>query len=272
MTPRAAAASLTTKRLSGPIGIEVGGIRLAGRLDRPTFSTLHTALLDSSGVLVFRDQFLSPGDLHAFAAHWGSPVVVPYLAQHAYPGFPDVLKVPNPGKEHATTERWHCDSIFLTSPPALTLLAAQDIPAAGGDTMWASGYLAYDRLSPGMKRLLESLRGRFAGSQPDPETGENRQVFALHGVVRTHPETGRRSLLIGHPGDSLVDLEDMTPEESRTLLDYLYVHATQPDLVYRHHWQPGDVVMWDNRSTHHYAVHDYGDASRLMARVTVMVP
>jgi taurine dioxygenase len=120
--------------------------------------------------------------------------------------------------------------------------------------------------------LLASLRGRFIGSKPDPETGQSREVFALHDIVRIHPETGRPSLLVGYPGDSLVEFEDLTPEESRPLLEYLYIHATQPDLVYRHHWQQGDVVMWDNRCAHHYAVHDYGEATRLLARVTVTLP
>jgi taurine dioxygenase len=194
------------------------------------------------------------------------------LASHAYPGDGDVLKVTNVGKGKVSTERWHCDSIFLPNPPAITMLAAQELPPAGGDTMWANQYLAYERLSAGMQRLLGGLRGRFVGNEPDAGTGERREVFAWHDLVRTHPETARKCLLVGFPGDSLAALEDMTPEESRPLLDYLYAHASQPDLIYRHHWRPGDVVMWDNRCTLHYAVHDYGDATRTLARVTLRVP
>lgn len=265
------ASSIVGNPLSGPIGIEVGGVTLGSPLSRDAFSTLRQIFLESNGTLVFPGQFLTPGELHDFAIRWGTPVVLPYLAAHSYPGYPDVLRVTNPGKAQVSTERWHCDSIFLDKPPAITILAAQDLPGVGGDTMWANQYLAYDRLSPGMKRLLEGLRGRFAGTQPNPDTGLSEAVLALHDVVRTHPETGKRSLLVGHPGDSLESFEGLTAEESRPLLEFLYSHATQPDLVYRHHWRPGDVVMWDNRCTLHYAVHDYGDAGRNLARVTVTV-
>jgi taurine dioxygenase len=262
--------AIRLRPLSGSIGTEVDGVRLSDEVDQATFSQLHEAFLASCGVLVFRDQFLSPAAQHEFATKWGSPLVMPHLARHAYPGYIDVLKVTNLGKGKAGTENWHCDSIFLTDPPAITILAAQELPEAGGDTMWANQYLAYERLSPGMQSLLASLKGRFIGSGRS-ETGESIEVVTSHPIVRTHPETQRKSLLVGHPGDSLVSIEDMTAEESRPLLDYLYTHATQPDLVYRHNWRAGDVVMWDNRCTLHSAVHDYGDSTRTLSRVTLRV-
>jgi taurine dioxygenase len=258
-----------TAALSGCIGTEVTGADIGQPLDDATYELLHRALLDSNGVLVFRGQFLSPEGQHSFAERWGTPVVTPHLAPHSYPGCPAVLRVTNVGKENAVTENWHTDSIFLDHPPDLTILAAQEIPAAGGDTMWANLYAAYDRLSPAMQRLLAPLQGQFLGSQPDPDTGESRQVIGLHPIVRTHPETGRQALLIGRPGESVIGFEGMTQEESRPLLDFLYRHGTQPDLIYRHHWSPGDVVMWDNRCTAHYAVHDYGQTPRTLSRVTV---
>lgn len=260
---------LEFRALSGSIGVEVVGAQLAQRASSGLRDALRQALLDSDGVLVFPNQFLTPAAQHEFALMWGEPVVTPHLASHAYPGFLDVLRVTNMGKDRAVTEQWHCDSIFLQVPPPITILAAQDVPAAGGDTMWANQYLAYDRLSTGMKRILEDLHGVFVGDAPDPKTGKRAEVRTRHPIVRVHPETGRKALLVGHPGDSLVCFEDMTDAESRPLLDFLYEHATQPDLVYRHHWRPGDVVMWDNRSTMHYAVHDYGDSERSLSRVTV---
>lgn len=260
---------LEFRPLSGAIGLEVLGAELAQEPRPGERDTLRQALLDSDGVLVFPDQFLTPAAQHEFAKMWGEPIVTPHLAPHAYSGQPDVLRVTNVGKERAVTEQWHCDSIFLESPPSITILAAQDIPGAGGDTMWANQYLAYNRLSPGMQRMLEDVRGVFAGEAPDTSTGERVEVRTLHPIVRVHPETGRKALLLSHPGDSLVCFEDMTDAESRPLLDFLYSHATQPDLVYRHHWRAGDVVMWDNRSTMHYAVHDYGDSERNLSRVTV---
>jgi taurine dioxygenase len=111
-----------------------------------------------------------------------------------------------------------------------------------------------------MKRMLNNVRAEFAGTRLAKRVGkESETPFCLHPVVRTHPETGRKALFVGHPGDTMRRLEDMTPEESRPLIEYLYGHSTKPDRVYRHHWTEGDVVMWDNRCTMHYAVHDYGE-------------
>jgi taurine dioxygenase len=260
---------LEFRPLSGSIGVEVLGAELQTPASPGLRDALRQALLDADGVLVFPNQFVTPAAQHEFALMWGDPIVSPHLASHAYPDHLDVLRVTNVGKERAVTEQWHCDSIFLDAPPPITILAAQDLPAAGGDTMWANQYLAYDRLSVGMQRMLDGLQGVFVGDVPDPETGIRSEVRTLHPIVRVHPETGRKALLAGHPGDSLVCLEDMTDAESRPLLDFLYDHATQPDLVYRHHWRPGDLVMWDNRCTMHYAVHDYGDSDRSLSRVTI---
>lgn len=265
----AATEELEFRPLSGSIGVEVIGAQLGQPLAAGQRAALRQALLDADGVLVFANQFLAPAAQHEFALMWGEPVVARHLASHAYPDHLDVLRVTNIGKERAVTEQWHCDSIFLDAPPPITILAAQDLPAAGGDTMWANQYLAYERLSIGMQRMLDTLQGVFVGDAPDPETGKRSEVRTRHPIVRVHPETGRKALLVGHPGDSLVCFEDMTDAESRPLLDFLYHHATQPDLVYRHHWRPGDVVMWDNRCTMHYAVHDYGDAERSLSRVTI---
>jgi taurine dioxygenase len=258
-----------THSLSGTIGLEVEGIDLNRPVSASEYEDLHGAFLQSNGVVVFRDQFLTPEAQHAFAGLWGEPIVLPHLAPHSFPGFPDVLRLTNLGKDNAVTENWHSDSIFLSNPPAITILAARDLPESGGDTMWANLYAAYDRLSSGMKKVLEGLRGKFVGTQPAPDTGESQEVFSLHHIVRQHPETLRKALLIGHPGDSVVAFDEMSPEESLPLLEFLYSHATQPDLIYRHHWRPGDVVMWDNRCTAHYAVHDYGEETRNLSRVTV---
>ena len=265
--------SITTRALSGAIGIEVTGVNLSQPLDDEVFSRLHEIFLASDGVVVFPDQHITPKAQSDFSSRWGQPVVNPYLAEkHGFPGCPAVLHVDNVGKANTPTERWHTDWIFMDEPPAISIAAAQELPPAGGDTMWANQYLAYERLSSGMKRMLSSLNGLFPGSQVSAKTGEKEDFLGVHPIVRTHAETGRKSLLVVHPGDSVIGFEDMTPEESRPLLDFLYDWATQPDLIYRHQWRPGDLVMWDNRCTLHYAVHDYGDeAKRTLSRVAVMV-
>lgn len=262
-------AEMTVTPLSGSIGAEISGVNLSDPIDDATFAKIVDAFLESSGVLVFRGQHLSPAGLHDFAIRWGEPIVSAKTKGHTYPGLEDIHKVTNFGKEHSYTERWHVDWMWMDNPPAITILAAQELPATGGDTMWANQYLAYERLSPGMQQMLSNLRGVFPGTAPDSETGESKDVQALHPIVRVHPETGRKALLAGYPGDSLVAFEDMTPEESLPLLKFLYEHASQHDLIYRHHWRDGDVVMWDNRCTLHYAVHDYGDVPRTLARVTL---
>ncbi len=265
------APKVVTRALSGSIGTEVTEVDLSEHVDDDVFALVKEAFLASNGVVVFPGQFLTPAQLTDFGARWGELVVNPYIAEkHGFPGSPAALHVDNVGKAKTPTERWHCDWMFLERPPSITIASAQVLPPFGGDTMWANQYLAYERLSPGMKQMLDGLRGVFPGSQVSAVSGETEEFLGLHPIVRTHPETRRKSLLLGFPGDSLLCFEDMTPAESRPLLEFLYQHATTPDLIYRHHWQPGDLVMWDNRCTLHYAVHDFGDdVPRTLARVTL---
>ena len=139
----------------------------------------------------------------------------------------------------------------------------------GGDTIWCNQYVAYERLSDGMKAMLHGVSARFCGARLARTHGHQGDVpEQYHPVVRTHPETGRKALFVGHP-DTCTNFENMTVAESRPLLDFLYAHCVQPDAMYRHMWKPGDLLMWDNRCTMHYAVHDYGTQTRNMHRVTV---
>jgi taurine dioxygenase len=204
----------------------------------------------------------------AFTRRWGEVYITPYVKK--LDGYPEVLAVVNWGKAKTVTEAWHSDATFQPEPPGIAILAAQVIPGAGGDTMFANGYAAYEALSPGMKKLLEGVRcmhkdtvlAKFAGVE-DPDAKPQ-----SHPVVRTHPVTGRKSLFV-NPLFSQ-HFEGMSAEESNGLLDYLCNHLTRHEFVYRHRWQEGDVVMWDNRCTVHYAVHDYGDAKRVLHRTTTV--
>lgn len=263
----AVATRVEVEPLSPAVGAAVTGVDLNQPVDEETFAVLHQAFLDHC-VLVFPDQHLRPEGQDAFARLWGEPLVLPYLASYAVPGFPAVLRVTNMGKEGTYTENWHFDSAYFEEPPAIAILAAQHLPAIGGDTMWANQYLAYEALSPRMQEILSGLKAAYTGSDVDDD-GERRPIKAFHPVVRTHPETGRKALATGRP-ESVPHFEGMTPEESRPLLEFLYHHASRPEFVYRHHWSQGDVVMWDNRCLLHYAVHDYGDEERNLHRVTVL--
>lgn len=258
--------SLDLKRLTGPVGAEIRGVDLAD-VSAGLFEAVHRAFLEHH-VLVFRDQKLTSEQQIAFGQRFGTlhvHPIVPHLE-----GYPPILPIVNLGKRRTITEVWHSDVTFEERPPMASLLYAIELPETGGDTMFANQHLAYERLSPGLKRLLDGLRAIHTGRGLAAVTGKGegwREHGQLHPVVRTHPETGRKALFVNR--GFTVAFEDMTPEESRPLLDLLVERGTQPDLIYRHRWLPGDLVMWDNRSVMHYAVHDHGDAPRRLHRVTV---
>lgn len=257
--------TLDLTQLTGHVGAAIEGVRLE-ELTKAEFAAVRQAFLDHS-VLVFPGQHLSIDDQVAFAQRWGSFSTNPFVEY--LPDHPGVLQLRNLGKANAVTENWHYDSTFLPEPPSITILSARQIPV-GGDTMWSSQYHAYETLSDGMKRLLDGVRAEFAGTRLAKRVGQESEApSCFHPVIRTHPETGRKALFIGHPGDTVRRLEDMTPEESLPLVEYLYEHSTRPDRVYRHRWTEGDLVMWDNRCTMHYAVHDYGEQTRQLYRISI---
>jgi len=250
--------------LSGAIGAAITGVHLAD-LSEAEFNQIHEAFLNHC-MLAFPEQFLSIDEHVQFAQRWGDFSISPfvsYLDSH-----PCVLPLNNRGKNKAVTENWHTDSAFLTEPPALNILSARQVPI-GGDTMWSNQYQSYDRLSEGMKSLLDGVRAEFTGARLASLAGSNDIPSTFHPIIRTHPETHRKSLYISKPVDSVPRLEGLTSAESLPLLHYLYDHSTQPDNIYRHHWQNGDVVMWDNRCTLHYAVHDYGEETRDIHRISI---
>ena len=259
--------SLAITPLTGSVGVAVTGVDLGAPLDEPTFAALQRAFLDHC-VLVCRDQHLAPRQQLAFARRWGEPVVTPMLKP--LDGIPEIVPISDVPKEAGTTENWHSDASFTAAPPKISILCAVTVPH-GGDTMWTNQYLAYERLSAGMKRMLSGLRAEFVGTRIGRFMGIDPKDIPpgrLHPIVRTHPESGRKALFVGH-WETATRIEDMSVEESRPLLDYLYESSYTPDNIYRHMWREGDVVMWDNRCTMHYAVHDYGTQKRLLHRVTM---
>jgi len=258
--------------LGGTFGAEVLGLDLAEIADA-TFGGIHDAFV-APAVLVFRDQKLTPEQQIAFAERFGElhiHPIVPHLEGH-----PPILPIANRGKKYTITEHWHSDVTFEPRPPMASLLYAKKVPAAGGDTQFADQRAAYDRLSDGMKRMLGGLRAvhqgadlaRIFGKRGRHETDGQTVPRALHPVVRTHPVSRRKALFVNASFTRC--FEDMSPEESAPLLHYLYRLGTTPDLTIRHRWEPNDLVMWDNRSVQHYAIHDHGDAERTLHRVTVI--
>jgi taurine dioxygenase len=154
---------------------------------------------------------------------------------------------------------WHTDVTFAATPPIGSLLSMKACPAKGGDTLWSSQYAAYEALSPAIRRLvddLEAVHGRpgLTGS-------------TTHPMVITHPDTGRRALFVNRGWTSRV--VGLTQTESQGLLSLLFDHAERPEFSVRWTWRPGDAALWDNRCTMHYAVNDYGSATRILHRVTI---
>jgi taurine dioxygenase len=259
---------ISIKRLAGSIGAEVKGVDLKHPLDDTTFATIHQAFIDHC-MLVFRRQFLDPATQMTFALRWGKVLDAPYLRPTEMPGHPGMLVVPNMGKTMSyTTEVWHSDVSFMPAPAALTILAAQVVPEVGGDTMFASQYRAYETLSEGMKHILEGLRGLHSGGKLAGLFGTaDTTPRQSHPIVRTHPESGRKALYVNPLYTQ--SIEGLTDAEGRGLLDFLFQHVCRPDFTYRHQWALGDVIMWDNRCVLHYAVHDHGEAPRLMHRTVI---
>jgi taurine dioxygenase len=264
------------RRIAGALGAEILGVDLSRLVDEDVRG-LREAWLQHL-VVFFRDQRLSPAELMAFARRIGTPVEYPLVKGIA--GFPEIIEVKK--LEHEKTNFggiWHSDTAYLETPPMASMLLAREVPPAGGDTLFANMYLAYETLSPGLKRLLDGLlavntsskadvsRTREDRIKGDGSEGPPREFVAEHPVVRTHPETGRKALYVnvGHT----LRFRDMTEEESRPILEFLFQHQVRPEFTCRFSWQPGSLALWDNRCTQHNPVNDYQGFRRVMHRITL---
>jgi alpha-ketoglutarate-dependent taurine dioxygenase len=271
------ATSWTITRTTGAFGVELSGTRITDALD-PTWLT---GLLEEHLVVAVRGQFLTHAEQVALARALGEPTPAhPVVPGH--PDHPEILELDaaKGGKNAA----WHTDVTFSPTPPAASILVADEVPPFGGDTLFADLRTAYERLAPALRAAVDGMEAVHritplaywgvphdtALSREDAaELLENarRVPPVVHPVVRLHPGTGRPALFV-NPGFTSHVL-GLSAIESDGLLAMLHAHATQPAFVLRHRWAPGDVLLWDNRATMHYAVDDYGTADRRMRRVTL---
>jgi taurine dioxygenase len=271
------ASSMTVEPVAGALGAEIGGVDLARSLDDETTRAIRRAWLEH-GVIFFRDQELPPAAFLAFARRFGEPIEYPFVK--GLPEHPEIIPVLKRAEERINFGGiWHSDTAYLDVPPMGSMLIARDVPPAGGDTLFASMYLAYEALSDGMKRLLEGLRGINSSASADvSKTREDRmkdsaradarqEYVATHPIVRTHPETGRKALYVNVA--HTVGIEGLTREESAGLLDYLFRHQVRPEFTCRFRWRPRSIAFWDNRCVQHNAVNDYQGHRRLMHRITL---
>ncbi|TCB96843.1 TauD/TfdA family dioxygenase [Micromonospora zingiberis] len=267
---------LHVHRIGGRIGAQISGVDLAAPLDGDTISAINTALLRHKA-LFFREQQLDDEAQVRFAASLGQ-LTTAHPTVPALAGSDHILAVD--GGEGARANNWHTDVTFVLSPPKATTLRSLVVPEYGGDTLIANTATAYTDLPEPLRRLADGLQAVHSNDYdyiPHPQFGteeaeQRREVFVstryqtVHPVVRVHPETGEPNLFIGGFAQQLIGL---SRTESRDLLRLLQSYVTRPENVVRWRWAPGDLVLFDNRTTQHYAVDDYGDLPRRLHRVTV---
>ena len=265
-------------KLGARIGARIDGLRLDGALPAPIVETINEALLTHQ-VIFFRDQHhLDDAEQLAFAGTFGTPTLAhPTVLSRGT----DVLPIDS---RYDKANSWHTDVTFVDRIPKASILRAVTLPEYGGTTTWASTVAAYDQLPDPLRALTERLWAIHANDYDyirdvderqddvDDTTRSYRDEFVSdtfeteHPVVRVHPETGRRALLLGHFVKRFVGLGNF---ESATLLNLLQARVTKLENTIRWNWRPGDVAVWDNRSTQHYAVSDYDDQYRRLSRVTL---
>lgn len=251
-------------RFASPLGARVSGVDL-NDVDEVGFAEIERAFA-AHHVLVFSGQDLGAASLKAFAARFGSHQVHPYAGMDDHP---EIIRLENRGKAKDPNEHWHSDMSYEPVPPKLTMLYALEAPALGGDTAFANQHLAFDELSEDMKTTLRSLAGVHSAEglarlyRQDP--GEAPR--AVHPVVRRHEDNDREALYVCRAFTTR--FAGWRRKESMGLLEFLFEHSVRPDFQARHQWSRGDLVMWDNRSVLHYAVHDHGDDPRTILRLQV---
>ncbi|MDD9915607.1 MAG: TauD/TfdA family dioxygenase [Rhodospirillaceae bacterium] len=274
--------SIEVRPVAGALGAEVSGIDVSQPLSAQQFAALHGAFLDHQ-VICIRGQMLTPTQQIAFARQFGEPDIYPFIK--GLPETPEVIEILKTEKDTVNFGGgWHSDTSYLERPALGSMLYALETPTAGGDTMFASMYSAYDALSDGMKRMLSGLIGVNSSAQGyrggrakkmkeldgmKDKYIENSEVsVAEHPIVRAHPQTGRKGLYVsrGHTER----FKGMTAAESKPLIDFLADHAVRPEFTCRMRWDPGTLIFWDNRCTQHFAVNDYHGERRRMHRITLV--
>lgn len=275
---------LEIRPFDGPLGAEVLGLDLDRPLDQRALQAIHAAHLEHH-VLVFRDQRITPRQQVDFSRLFG-PLQIHVLRNFQLAGTPEVLVVSNiveDGKPIGLGDAghfWHSDLSYKEKPSLGSMLHAQELPAEGGDTLFANMHLAFDTLPAALRVAVHGRKaehsylkqyGELQKRSPWRPTLTQAQIDevppVVHPVVRTHPETGRQALFVSeHFTTRIVGLPQ---DESDALLAELFAHSVRPEHVYRHRWRPHDMVFWDNRSLMHLAAGCPADQRRKLYRTTI---
>lgn len=268
------------KRIAGALGAEITGLDLSRDLDEAVIDEIRRALLDHL-VLFFRDQTLTMDQQLAFARRFGPLDTYPMVK--GIEGFPELVEVRKEADEKINFGGlWHSDTSYLPEPPRAAILYAKELPPYGGDTLYANMYMAYDALSDGLKAALDGLfvvnSGAAAGGAQSrslrrgeaPKEDDRVAREAVHPIIRTIPETGRKVLYCN--GAHTLRIEGWTEAESAPLLAHLYAVQQRPEFSCRFRWTPGAVAFWDNRTVQHNAINDYHGFRRIMHRCAIKGP
>jgi alpha-ketoglutarate-dependent sulfate ester dioxygenase len=264
-------------KVGGSLGAVVSGVRVGGDVSPGAFAELRSALLRHRVIFLRDQQHAGDAEQLAFARLFG-PVTKPHPTVSG-----DGKAVLPIDSEQGKANSWHTDVTFVDRVPAISILRAITLPPFGGSTVWANTVEAYQKLDPALQALVNGLRAvhsnlyDYAAQRPklggvDVKEEQYREEFTHlefeteHPVVRVHPETGEPSLLLGHFVRSFAGLSSV---DSSDLFQLLQRHVTRLENTVRWNWRNGDLAIWDNRATQHYAVADYDDLPRLMHRITV---
>lgn len=265
-------AGVTLLHLAPAIGTEVHGIDLRADLPAGTIAFLKRLLLDRK-VIFFRDQDISVERQIEICRNWGELEIIDFLPQHS--AHPEALHIKRDKDSKGYENIWHSDVTWRERPSMASMLRAVKVPPVGGDTMWACMEAAYTQLPEPLKRMCEGLTAVHSVAQGLSYTqGFDKMAEQVkkyppqaHPVVRTHPETGRKSLYVNRAHTSY--LRGIDRHVGAELLNLLYRRADVPEIQCRFRWQANSIAFWDNRSTQHYAISDYYPAEREMYRVTI---
>lgn len=266
--------------VAGSLGAEIHGVDLRQPLDDETYAEIKQALLENL-VIFFRDQDITPEQQIAFGRRFGELHIHPFIPSLKEHKEIIVLRAKNGEVENLRlANAWHEDLSYTYDPPLAAILRSVTCPERGGDTMWVNLYKAYDTLSDTMKQFIGGLKAwhdvtKTYRRQELQREGGAAQYWAtyqktppaLHPLVVTHPETGKKLLYVSEL--TTTHVEGLKPRESDALLRMLFEHIDWKELHCRFYWRQHSIAMWDNRCTAHYAVGDY-TTPREMHRVTVV--
>ena len=268
---------MKTRRIAGALGAEISGVDLSKGLSAALAEDIRSVFLEHQ-VIFLRGQHLAPAQFLAFAQAMGTPIEYPFVK--GLDGFSHIIEVKKLEHEKVNFGGiWHSDTTYLDLPPMGSMLLSREVPPYGGDTLFASQYLAYESLSDTMRRLLDGLVGISSSAKADvSKTREDRiksdgketaprEYRAEHPVVRTHPETGRKALYVNVAHTA--GIKGLSDEESAPLLSFLFTHQVKPEFTCRFAWDANAIAFWDNRCVQHNPVNDYHGFRRVMHRITL---